>query len=345
MSNISLKNLLRLKEIMVILMQNEVTTLTRECLTANLQKILKCFNNNRWMQHFHGCKDMDERGDETIEDPQMNPSLLEKCQEVLDKIKARPTSEWFNEASDSEDDDIKNYKAIIREPYYIDTVQTKLTEGKYEDVASFKEDLATIWNNYIKCYGEESLFGNIALDMKQFSEKLLVFISDSPEIDWINELVYLVEELSSAVKPLNFSSFSGKKRSSSTSSIKQYDIQSVDDSFEEEAYPQEELEKIGAEINSLKKESDILAIFNCLKENLPRQVGNKTFVEADISTFPTRVIKALENKLEEIKKAPEETTDSENAANTSSGSRITSDTSSDDTSSSSESTEESTESD
>ena len=274
----------------------------------------------------------------------MNPSLREKCQEVLDKIKARPTSQYFLEPVDPEEDNLENYYQIIKRPSDLQTVQTKLNNGEYKDIASFKEELGLIWSNCIKYHGDESIWGTIALDLKQFSDKLLVFLTDSPDIDWINELYFLVEELSAAVKPLNFASFSGKKRSSSTSSVKQYDIQNNDDAdFEEITYKYEQLEKLSQDIAAFTKESDIMALYDTLKENSPRLVGTKSFLQINICTLPSQTITALMKKVEELKNAPEKSTDSSDSesSSSSSSSRSTSGSSSDGSDSSDSSSESS----
>ena len=276
----------------------------------------------------------------------MNPTLLSKCQEVLEKIKQRPTSEWFMEPVDPEEDDAPNYYEFIKKPSDLSSVQQKLTEGQYKDVASFKEDLGLIWSNCIKYYGEESILGTVALDMKQYSEKLLVFLSDSPDIDWINELVFLVEELSSAVKPLNFASFSGKKRSSSTSTLKQYDLVSNDEEIEEVSYTQEQIDKLADDIGAFTSEQDIMALYNCLKENQPRIVGNKPCLTLNIANLPSATLTALFEKVEELKRIPETTNEEQsNDENESSASSRSTTDSSRETSSTSDSSEESTESD
>ena len=214
------------------------------------------------------------------------------------------------EPVDPEEDNAFDYFDIIKRPSDLGLVQRKLTNGEYKTVAQFKEELGLIWSNCIKYNGEDSLMGAIAADLKQFSERLLVFLSDSPEIDWLNELVFLVEELSNAVKTLNFSSLSGKKRASSTASIKQYDTAPVDDGIEDISYTHDEIEQLGKDIGSLTNDTDVLAIFDTLKENQPRLVGEKTNVTLNLCSLSPQTLSALMKKRDEIfeaaKKAEEE---------------------------------------
>ncbi|EAY14584.1 Bromodomain containing protein [Trichomonas vaginalis G3] len=230
----------------------------------------------------------------------MNSELQMKCIEVLEKIKERPTSKWFMDPVDPNKDHCPDYFQLITRPSDLSTVQSKLENGEYKTVAQFKEDLSLIWSNCLKYWSEESLISTLAIDLKQYSERLLNFISDQPHIDWINELMYLIEELSSATKPLTYNSVSSKKRSPSNPSIKQYDM-TQDDDVEEIKFTQEDLENLKTDIDSFTTDDAKTQLAECIKTILPRLFSQRPVVSVNLCNLSPQALKALSDKVEELK--------------------------------------------
>lgn len=230
----------------------------------------------------------------------MDLDLQLKCLEVLEKIKDRPTAKWFMEPVDPKTDHCPDYYQRITKPSDLGTVQTRLENNEYKSVAAFKEDIALIWSNCMKYWGEESYISILALDLKQFSERLLNFISDQPQIDWINELLYWIEELSSATKPLNYSSISSKKRSTSNPSIKQFDI-IQDEPVEEITVSNNEILALKEDIESFTTDEEKTELAECMKTLRPRLFEKKPIVNVNLSILPPGILKTLMDKVSEMK--------------------------------------------
>lgn len=231
----------------------------------------------------------------------MKASVKQTLLDIVKKIKQRPSARWFIEPVDSSNDDFSDYYDVIENPMDLNTIQNKLQTDQYRTVSEFKEDLSLIWKNCQKYWQDESVTTTLAQDIKQYAESLLIYVSDRPDIDWINKLMFLADQLSDAVKPINYNIvFNNKKKSTSSPCIKQYDqTESVDDV----EFTYDEIDQLRKDIQMLDSDDEQLTLLECIKSCQPKLVGQKLSLTVNLGNLQPRTIITLMNKVEQLKAA------------------------------------------
>ena len=96
---------------------------------------------------------------------------------------------------DPERDNAPDYFQIVKNPMDLGTVKRKLTEGRYTTAEEFVDDVKLICDNAILFNGENSMFGYIAADIKQWVEAQFEKRAHSHEEEWQRRLQSVVERL------------------------------------------------------------------------------------------------------------------------------------------------------
>ena len=118
----------------------------------------------------------------------LSPSQQKRCLEVMDKLCSRKTSQMFANPVDPVRDSCPNYFDIVKTPMDLGTVRRKLNDGQYKSVADWKSDVNLIWSNSNAYNSKTSLLRAITKDLSDLYHKLTVYLSDSPQNDWNDEL-------------------------------------------------------------------------------------------------------------------------------------------------------------
>ena len=96
---------------------------------------------------------------------------------------------------DPERDNAPDYFQVVKRPMDLGTVKKKLTDGKYESVEQFVDDVHLICNNAILFNGANSMFGYIAADIKNWVDAQVEKRPQSQEEEWQKKLESVVERL------------------------------------------------------------------------------------------------------------------------------------------------------
>ena len=107
----------------------------------------------------------------------MDDFTLNKCNEVMTRIRSHPISEMFLEPVDPERDGAPDYFKQIKKPMDLGTVQNKLNSRTYKNVQEWKDDVNLICTNAIQYNGKKSYIGAVATEIsKIFKELSLIHI-------------------------------------------------------------------------------------------------------------------------------------------------------------------------
>ncbi|EAY12104.1 Bromodomain containing protein [Trichomonas vaginalis G3] len=228
----------------------------------------------------------------------MENSLKLKLLEVIAKIKKRPSAKWFLDPVDTSSEEYSDYLEQIKTPMDLNTLENQLKNGKYNSVNEFREDLSLIWRNCQQYWQEDSITTTLAMDIKQYAENLLNYITDRPDIDWINKLMFLSEQFADAIKPINAANvISNKKRSPSSPCIRQFDKFTQDD----EKITEDELIELQKDIQNLDSDDEKLSLLECIRSCQPKLVGQKLSVTLNLSNLQPRTIFTLMDKVNQLK--------------------------------------------
>ncbi|EAX92874.1 Bromodomain containing protein [Trichomonas vaginalis G3] len=230
----------------------------------------------------------------------MENLIRKQLLQALTKIKQRPSAKWFIDPIDTKMKGFNNFKGKLETPMDLTTIERKLKNNKYKTVHEFKKDLDLIWENSQKCCIEDSITSILALDMKQYADNLLMYISDNPQVDWVNKLMFLQEKLSDSVKSINTSSTNNNKRKSTSTLC----ISNEDDEINPKngiEFSYEELVKLRKDIESLNGETEKTEIAECIKLREPKLIGRKTTVSLNLGKLEPQTICDLIDKVSELK--------------------------------------------
>jgi hypothetical protein len=92
-------------------------------------------------------------------------------------------------------DGAANYDDIVKHPMDLSTMKNKLSENQYEDVQSFVADVHLICSNAVRFNGENSMFGFIAVDVKNWMDEHYRDKPISQEDEWQRRLESVVTRL------------------------------------------------------------------------------------------------------------------------------------------------------
>jgi len=223
--------------------------------------------------------------------------LAQKCLKILDEITSRSISDALLLPFDSLEEEFPEYTKIVKNPIDFEVIRKKIDQNIYKSFLEFKSDMNLVWSNCLQYFGEESFFSYISNDLKAQFDKISSFVSDNPEIDWINELYDLCDELGSAIKASNNGSGLIKKKSVS---IKQFDTnpnQEIDDDI---VINQSELKQLADDIHSISDPVQQLSLLETFRVMHPKLVGNKVSVTFNLNTLPPSSIIALQKAVGDI---------------------------------------------
>ena len=133
----------------------------------------------------------------------LSSSQQKRCLEVMDRLFERRTSQMFAQPVDPERDNCPNYFDVVKTPMDLGTVRKKLTSGQYKTVSEWKDDVKLIWSNSNAYNPKKSLLSYITKDLADFYHKLTVYLTDSPQNDWANELNFLSDEMNQIMKEMS----------------------------------------------------------------------------------------------------------------------------------------------
>ncbi|OHT05954.1 Bromodomain containing protein [Tritrichomonas foetus] len=133
----------------------------------------------------------------------LSSSQQKRCLEVMDKLCSRRISHMFAQPVDPERDNCPNYFDIVKTPMDLGTVRKKLTAGQYKTVADWKADVNLIWSNSNAYNAKTSLLRCITKDLSDYYHKLTVYLTDSPQNDWAEELNYYTSEFNQIMKDMS----------------------------------------------------------------------------------------------------------------------------------------------
>jgi len=100
----------------------------------------------------------------------LNEQMTE-CLEILKFLQTRPDAEPFLHPVDWELYGLTDYPQVISHPMDLDTIDTKLHDGKYKDTTSFANDVRLVWENCMKYNMPDSSLHMTAEKMAKLFEK------------------------------------------------------------------------------------------------------------------------------------------------------------------------------
>jgi hypothetical protein len=117
------------------------------------------------------------------------------CSATLTELLKWPLTQPFRNPVDPIRDGAKNYFEKIKQPMDLGTVKIKLSEGLYQSVSDFIDDLHLICTNAIAYNGENSMFAYIATDILTWVDQQYKSKPQSQEADWNRRLESIVNRL------------------------------------------------------------------------------------------------------------------------------------------------------
>ncbi|OHT16014.1 Bromodomain containing protein [Tritrichomonas foetus] len=235
----------------------------------------------------------------------LSPYLKKQCQEVMEKICARPIAQIFFYPVDPIQDNCPNYFDIVKNPMDLGTIKKNLRGNKYKSVSEWKRDMELVWSNSILFNTESSSVGIMALELQSYYLKLTKYISDSYRSSWKNQLIELHQEFALCVKEVN--KFKAVSLPKIRQVIKRDQLCPI---LEELPPPQfrrhykffskDEINKLMNDINSLKVESHIQMIASILKEHEPTVFDDSEQTEIDINTLQPTTLKIIRDQVDQI---------------------------------------------
>ena len=127
----------------------------------------------------------------------MDDFTLNKCNEVMRKIKSHPLSELFLEPVDPVRDEAPDYFKTIKKPMDLSTVQSKLNKKLYKNVQEWKDDMTLISANAIQYNGRKNYLGQVGVEFQKIFKELSKTVSDGILMNWYNELLEIKKALNS----------------------------------------------------------------------------------------------------------------------------------------------------
>ena len=233
----------------------------------------------------------------------ISPYLKKQCQEVMEKICARPIAQIFFYPVDPVQDDCPNYFDIVKNPMDLGTIKKNLRCNKYKSVSEWKRDMELVWSNSILFHTESSPVGMMALDLREYYHELTKFVSDSYRTAWKLKLIELHQEFALCVKEVNKFRAVTKNRPV----VKRDQLCPM---LEELPPPQfrrhykfftkDEINKLMNDLNSLKVESHIQMITSILKEHEPEMFDENDQIEIDINSLQPTTLRVIRDMVDQI---------------------------------------------
>uniref|UniRef100_A0ACD6AJJ2 Uncharacterized protein n=1 Tax=Avena sativa TaxID=4498 RepID=A0ACD6AJJ2_AVESA len=82
--------------------------------------------------------------------PQLREAMLNRCAQILTKLRKQRNCVWFNRPVDVEKLKLHDYHAVIRNPMDLGTVKANLATGRYHSHEAFADDVRLTFNNALR---------------------------------------------------------------------------------------------------------------------------------------------------------------------------------------------------
>ena len=99
------------------------------------------------------------------------PALVSTIKPIVKSLQSHALSSPFRVPLDWRALKLDTYPEVVKTPMDLSTVQRKLEEGAYANVAGVKCDLDLVWENSITFNGRETWIGQHALTLREFTAK------------------------------------------------------------------------------------------------------------------------------------------------------------------------------
>lgn len=101
----------------------------------------------------------------------LSPNERRICKELTEKMLSRNICKAFDHPINELDENVPDYYQKIKNPMDLGTVNRKLNNKMYRNVAEWISDVETIWLNAMKFNKEGTPFHLIALEMQSWFRK------------------------------------------------------------------------------------------------------------------------------------------------------------------------------
>lgn len=235
----------------------------------------------------------------------LKPFLRKQCNDVMDKIYARPISKIFLYPVDPVQDNCPNYFEVVKNPMDLGTIRKNLRGNKYKSIEEWKRDMELVWSNSILFHKETSTVGLMALELQNYFREITKYLSDSYRSSWKRQLIELNQEFQICVKEVNkFHVVQNVPK------IRQVVKRDQLCPMLEELPPAQfrrhfkflskmEIERLVKDINSLKVDSQIQSIYSILKEKEPNAIDeNEDLQEIDINELQPTTLHIIREQID-----------------------------------------------
>ena len=118
---------------------------------------------------------------------------------IIKTIMNKPYSAPFISPVDADEEWAANYYKKIKKPMDFLQIKEKIENGKYKDLAEWKEDVSLIWSNAKSFFGENCFISKLANELKKFFEKVSNQNSPLPPDDWCKEVISIKDNFVSYI--------------------------------------------------------------------------------------------------------------------------------------------------
>jgi len=108
---------------------------------------------------------------------------MERCNLLLQDLRANPLTEWFLEPVDHVALGLTDYPQVITSPMDLGTIQKKMERAQYMSTEDFAHDVRLVWQNAIAYNSPSSMFGVVAGIMAQIGDRRFGLITRSATAD------------------------------------------------------------------------------------------------------------------------------------------------------------------